>query len=264
MVSVRSYGDTPFRVAVVHGGPGAPGSVAVVARELARDVGALEPLQTQTTLAGQIAELEGVLRQHAQPPVVLIGHSWGAWLAWLLTAQAPDLVKRLVLVGSGPFTMEYVSQINPNRFSRMTPAEQALYRDLLARLSDPATAGEPGLLDQLGELVEKADSYEPLTIATDERDRLAVDGSLYQSVWEEAAALRKSGELLRAAERITCPVLAIHGDVDPHPAAGVREPLTKALSDFRFVLLERCGHSPWKERHAADRFYELLRQELRA
>lgn len=264
MLNVRSCGDAPFRVAVVHGGPGAPGSVAAVARELARDGGTLEPLQTKTTLAGQIAELEEVLRQHGQPPVVLIGHSWGAWLAWLLTAQSPDLVKRLVLVGSGPFKMEYVSQINPNRYSRLSPAEQALYRDLLARLSDPATAGEPGLLDKLGELVEKADTYDPIPIATDEQDKLTVDGAMYQSVWEEAAALRKSGELLRMAERITCPVLAIHGDVDPHPAAGVREPLMKALGDFRFVLLERCGHTPWKERHAADRFYSLLRQELRA
>jgi pimeloyl-ACP methyl ester carboxylesterase len=58
-------------------------------------------------------------------------------------------------------------------------------------------------------------------------------------------------------------VVAIHGDHDPHPADGVREPLERALSDFRFVLLDRCGHEPWQERHARDRFYAILRNELR-
>jgi pimeloyl-ACP methyl ester carboxylesterase len=57
-------------------------------------------------------------------------------------------------------------------------------------------------------------------------------------------------------------VLAIHGDSDPHPAAGVREPLSRTLPDFRFILLEKCGHMPWLERQARDTFYALLREEL--
>jgi len=76
----RTYGSAPYAVAVVHGGPGAAGEMAPVAQELARGRGVLEPLQTATSLAGQVDELRVTLESHAVPPVVLIGFSWGAWL----------------------------------------------------------------------------------------------------------------------------------------------------------------------------------------
>src|SRR5215211_3749423 len=94
---LRRYGAAPFRVAVVHGGPGAPGSVAAVARELARERGVLEPLQAARSVDGQVAELGDVLARAASPPVVLIGHSWGAWLAALLAARHPALVGKVIL-----------------------------------------------------------------------------------------------------------------------------------------------------------------------
>ena len=57
-------------------------------------------------------------------------------------------------------------------------------------------------------------------------------------------------------------MLAIHGNYDPHAAEGVREPLARVLADFRFVLLERCGHLPWIERQAREEFYRLLSDAL--
>ncbi len=99
----RRHGEPPFRVAVLHGGPGAGGEVAPVARELARRRGVLEPLQTATTLDGQVGELSRQLEGHAAPPVVLIGYSFGAWLGALVAAVRPELVRKLVLVSSGPF-----------------------------------------------------------------------------------------------------------------------------------------------------------------
>jgi pimeloyl-ACP methyl ester carboxylesterase len=70
--------------------------------------------------------------------------------------------------------------------------------------------------------------------------------------------------LLRLASEVQCPVVAIHGDHDPHPAAGVRDPLARVVPDLRFVLLERCGHTPWLERQARATFFEALERELSA
>lgn len=83
-----------------------------------------------------------------------------------------------------------------------------------------------------------------------------------QAVSREAGSMRAKGDLLALAEDIRCPVVAIHGDYDPHPADGVSLPLSKALTNFRFVLLKRCGHYPWYERHARDQFFALLRDEI--
>jgi pimeloyl-ACP methyl ester carboxylesterase len=82
-------------------------------------------------------------------------------------------------------------------------------------------------------------------------------------VWPQAAELRRNGKLLGLAGKIQCPVVAIHGDYDPHPAEGVSKPLAKIIPDFRLVLLKNCGHKPWIERQAKDRFYEVIREELR-
>ena len=74
--------------------------------------------------------------------------------------------------------------------------------------------------------------------------------------------MRRSGALLREAARIRCPVAAIHGDHDPHPAAGVEHPLQEVLPAFRFHLLQRCGHKPWIETYARSEFFQALEREL--
>jgi pimeloyl-ACP methyl ester carboxylesterase len=74
--------------------------------------------------------------------------------------------------------------------------------------------------------------------------------------------LRRSGKLLEMGKEITVPVVAIHGDYDSHPAEGVEKPLSAILKDFHFILLEKCGHKPWIERQARERFYTILEGEL--
>jgi pimeloyl-ACP methyl ester carboxylesterase len=101
-----------------------------------------------------------------------------------------------------------------------------------------------------------------------EGDSVDLQGRIFQAVWEQersdarGAEMRRSGRLLALAKQIQCPVTAIHGDYDPHPAAGVQEPLSEALPDFRFILLPHCGHKPWIERRARQEFYAFLKAEL--
>jgi pimeloyl-ACP methyl ester carboxylesterase len=105
----------------------------------------------------------------------------------------------------------------------------------------------------------KADAFHPLPY---DSEVLPCSPNIYQQVWGEAVKLRSSGELLKLGASIQCPVVAIHGDYDPHPAAGVREPLSRVLKNFRFVLLDNCGHHPWLERQAKQNFYDTLRKEI--
>lgn len=112
-----------------------------------------------------------------------------------------------------------------------------------------------------GELSAKAEyyAYQPSSF---EIEPLPVQYDLNKSVWEGASRLRSSGELLELGRRICCSVVAIHGDYDAHPVEGVRGPLSCLLKDFRFILLEKCGHYPWLEKYARDRFYEILKAEI--
>ncbi len=259
MRNLRKYGNEPFNVAVIHGGPGAPGEVAPLARELSSIKGILEPLQTAATLEGQVQELKDVLEKNGAIPVTLIGHSWGAMLSFIFTARYPSLVKKLVLVGSGPFEEEYAANIVGTRLSRLGEEERVEALSLVETLNDPATEDKNTPMARLGKLFAKADSYDPLSY---DHEALEVQYDINQSVWEGAKELRSSGELLELGKNIQCPVLAIHGDYDPHLPEGVEEPLSRVLKDFRFILLEKCGHYPWLERSAKDRFYAILKSEI--
>jgi pimeloyl-ACP methyl ester carboxylesterase len=260
MLNFRTYGKPPFNVAVIHGGPGAAGEMAPVARELASSWGVLEPLQTAVSVQGQIEELRSVLEEDADPPVFLIGFSWGAWLSFMLAARYPALVQKLILVSSGPFEEKYVAGIEQTRLSRLTEEERREVESLYEVLENPAGEDKAEAFARFGELFSKADAYDPMD---QESEPIDYRPDIFLCVWREAAELRRSGELLELAKQIRCPVVAIHGDYDPHPAEGVQKPLSAALKSFRFVLLGNCGHKPWIERKARDKFYEILKEELR-
>jgi pimeloyl-ACP methyl ester carboxylesterase len=259
MKNLRKYGNKPFNVAVIHGGPGAPGEMAPVARELSSVTGVLEPLQTAATLEGQVQELKSVLEKYGAPPFTLIGFSWGAMLSFIFTAHYPSFLKKLILISSAPYEEKYAVDIVKTRLSRLSKEEREEAIPLMANLNDPATEGKNTLMARLGKLISKADSYNPLPY---DSEILECQYDIYQSVWEQARALRSSGKLLELGKRIRCPVVAIQGDYDPHPSEGIKDPLSRILKDFRFILLEKCGHCPWIERGARDRFYDILRKEV--
>jgi pimeloyl-ACP methyl ester carboxylesterase len=262
MKNLRKYGKKPYTVAVIHGGPGAPGSIAPVARELAKNRGVLEPLQTKDSLEGLVEELRAVLEKSTDLPAVLIGHSWGAWLSYIVAARYPALVKKLILVGSGPFEQKYADNIEGERLTRLTEGERVETFKLIEIINGAATGEKNKAIERYGELMAKADTYDALP-PEKEPEPLAASEEINRRVWAEAKELRASGELLKLGKKIACPVIAIHGDYDPHLAAGVREPLARVLKDFRFVLLEKCGHEPWLERYAKDEFYNIVENELK-
>jgi pimeloyl-ACP methyl ester carboxylesterase len=259
MMNMRKYGNPPFKVVLIHGGPGAPREMASVARELAKTHGVLEPLQTGLTIDEEIEELSQALAENAVLPSILVGYSWGAWLSFMLAARHPALVSKLILVGSPPFTQEYAFDTDRMRFERLSFEERDEVQTLKAELDNPAYKGDKNaLMARVGKLFSRADSFDPLPHTSETECRW----DIFSTVWPQAAALRRSGALLALAKDIQCPVVAIHGDYDPHPTDGVRIPLSRVLKDFEFILLEKCGHAPWFERQARDTFYEVLRKEI--
>jgi pimeloyl-ACP methyl ester carboxylesterase len=262
MQNVRTYGTASFTVAVIHGGPGACGEMASVARELASDRGILEPLQTATSLHGQVEELRRVLENHSDIPVILIGFSWGAWLSFLVTARYPALVKKLLLVGSGPFEEQYVSRLQETRVRRLSEADRREFACVIRALGHPATADKDSLLARLQAFTAKTDMYDPIMTEVDASNTVDGQDTIFHRVWQAAAALCSRGKLLALGQHIQCPVIAIHGDYDPHPAEGIHKPLSLALKNFRFILLEKCGHTPWLERWAREGFYNTIKAEL--
>jgi pimeloyl-ACP methyl ester carboxylesterase len=255
--NLRKYGHKPFNVAVIHGGPGIPGEMAAVARELSLDLGVLEPLQSKRSVEEQVEELKNILEKYGNPPLILVGFSWGAWLSYIVTATHPLLVKRLILISCGPFEEKYAAKIVETRLSHLNVGERREALSLLSSLNSNDVKGAD--LSRFGQLMSKSDSYDPLP---QDSEVLECSPDVFREVWGQASMLQSSGELLQLGGRIQCPVVAIHGDYDPHPSEGVKKSLSRVLKDFRFILLEQCGHHPWLERNAKNIFYDTLRREI--
>jgi pimeloyl-ACP methyl ester carboxylesterase len=260
MKNLIKYGSAPFNIALIHGGPGAPGEMASLARELSFDRGVLEPLQTAMTIDGQLIELKSVLKKNGDFPVILIGWSWGAWLSFIFSAQYPSIIKKLILIGSGPYEENYAKNIMKTRLNRISKRERAEVLSLIKILNDPSVQGKNTPFASFGKLISKIDSYDPITY---DSEIIEYRYDIYQSIWTEATKLRNSGKLLELGKKIQCSVVAIHGDYDPHPAEGIKYPLSRTLVDFRFILLEKCGHYPWIERNVRDEFNKILKNEIR-
>jgi len=262
MDNPRIYGSPPYRVAVVHGGPGAAGGMSDVAARISSYAGTVEPLQTRLSVEGEITELHQLITGITDAPVILIGHSWGAWLSLLTAARYPESVSKLILVAGAPFEERYAASIYKTRIKRLNKYQRVEFGLIMDKLSSRDYINKKAVSRMLHDLFLKSDCYKPLESAKSYWEGVGINSEIFSRIWEEAAELRRSGELLKAASSITCPVTAIHGDYDPHPGDGVNEPLEKTLKNFRFLLLKKCGHYPWLEKQASEKFFEILKDEI--
>lgn len=233
--------------------------MAPLARELALRRGILEPLQTADSIDGQVEELKELLEQCSEPPVTLVGHSWGAWLGFIFAARHHVMVRKLVLISSGGFEEKYAVRTHETRLARLCEKDRLEAQRLLDLFRSRAANNQDADFARLGEIFFRADALDPLP---HEPPQVEFSLDIYKKVWGEATLLRRSGRLLEMGREIICPVVAIHGDYDPHPAEGVEGPLSAVIRDFRFILLGKCGHKPWIERQARERFFQVMEEEL--
>jgi pimeloyl-ACP methyl ester carboxylesterase len=259
--SVRKHGTPPYKAAVLHGGPGAPGYMASVARELSKDCGVLEPLQTKDSIDGQVEELKHQITEYAHDTLILIGSSWGAVLALFLASRYPELVNKLILVGSAVFDAKNSAKIEAIRLERLDEKARNRLDEIKAALLNANPEERGKLFAEWGSLFSCTDKYDPID-AVDET--LKVQHNIFQKVWPEFMELRdKPGHLKNEFSKINIPTVVIHGDYDPHPIEGIKPFLVECISEIRFHLLAKCGHYPWLERQARDKFYDILRNELK-
>jgi pimeloyl-ACP methyl ester carboxylesterase len=258
MENLRKHGRPPYRTAILHGGPGVRKEVGAVARHLSASRGILEPLETKTTIDGQVEEFRKLFDENASCPLTLVGYSWGAWLALVIASRYPEKIAKVILVASGGFRKIDGKITKENRLNRLS-ADKRKEAGLLEEILAGKGAGNPDeALSRLGALYSSVDNFNPL----EDKDEVEVVNEIHEGLWGEGKVLRENGKLMEIISGVKCPVVAIQGDHDPHPVEGVRGPLEEVLKDFRFILLEKCGHKPWIEKEARERFYAVLDSEL--
>ncbi len=253
---IRTYGSSGPPVVVLHGGPGAPGYMAPVARGLADSFQVLEPFQRGSggeplTVARHVADLHELLgpRYRAVRPA-LVGHSWGAMLALAYAAAHPGCAGPLVLVGCGTFDPAARERLQATRDGRMDDR----LRQRLARLPGEFSDPDERLCVQ-GRLIQLLDSYELLPTGG---EAPACDARAHHETWQDMLRLQQEGVYPASFSGIDVPVLMLHGAFDPHPGQRIRASLEPLLPQLEYLEWKRCGHYPWLERAVRDEFLVVL------
>lgn len=257
-IKVRSYGTSGLAVVVLHGGPGAAGGAAPIARRLASRFSVIEPWQRESggeplTVATHVADLHEVIRtQGSKSPPAIVGESWGAMLALAYAAAHPHDAGPLVLVGCGTFDLKARARLNTTIESRL---DGNLRKQIDHLQSLPANGGDT--LHQLYKLTEPIYCYDPDT--TDEPGEIiSFDERAHVETWNDMVRLQENDIYPAAFTAIVSPALMLHGAHDPHPGRMIYESLKPYIRQLEYREWERCGHKPWIERHVRDEFYAVL------
>ncbi len=261
-MNIRIYGKAPYRVVVVHAGPGYAGAAAGLARQLSERYGVIEPLQTKDTILGQVEELKEQIESVAKEPVILVGHSWGALLSSMVAAIYPDLVRKLILISSLPLKESYLEEIDIKRESHYSTHDLEIYHKVKKSLQNPESKGKTENFKELSRLCKISDEYQPFKDNQDDKDLVSIDGEIYYKITRELKQLRKTGGLLRYFTYIKCSLCVIHGQYDSFPVVGVIEPLLELNIPHRFYIIENSGHTPWREENGIVEFHRALFYEI--
>ena len=295
LIEVRLYGAAgPTTVVLLHGGPGAPGSVADLAADLAasrQPAVSIQKKQPEAATRGQVEKESGcaadlasgfhvleplqrragsvplTVEQHvddlaavAPDSAAFVGHSWGAMLALSFAAHHPHRVRSLTLIGCGTYDQDARAAYRAAVDRRLNPDDRARIDEIDRQLEAASDqADRDRLFAEFGRIFNRVDSFDPVPHTP---TPLSADERGFNETWTHVLRLQESGIEPAAFSSIDAPVLMLHGDDDPHPGPAIRDTLLRHIPHLKYTGLPRCGHFPWRERHAREPFLDALRHWL--
>lgn len=216
----------------------------------------------ESTIENNTKDLEGLISSLGLPPIHLIGHSYGGFIAAYLAVKSPGLIKKLVLVEPGITTLLVKDQKSPaqllslflrspstalsaGKFIReyVNPMQEAYHRgdlDLAIRLFADGFMGKRGALDQLPEEMRTMLKENSKTIGETET---------------KLPIFTKTD-----AGRISAETLLMRGANSPKVLQAIVWELSRSMPNSEVVTIPDSGHFPHFEK--AELFNEKVLEFL--
>ncbi|MBC8507131.1 MAG: alpha/beta hydrolase [Chloroflexi bacterium] len=274
-----SEGEGP-NVIVIHGGPGQPftapaSGLSLLSNEYqfhyyaqrgcgesARPIDRFESPNTyenmQTLdrtlgLGAQIADIERIRQILGDEKLILVGHSWGGFLASLYAAEFPDRVEALVLVSPANTLIMPQPEAESDLFAsvreKLSPAEQTEYDAFMEEYFDFAGQFEKSEADLIA-MNEKFGEY--YVAIMDPNQLEATSSQPVQGkpggwmVWAQYISMGQRHDYSKALENVNAPVLVIHGADDLQSEAASRL-YSDAFPNAEFVEIQNASHFAFEE-----------------
>ncbi|MEW5869502.1 MAG: alpha/beta hydrolase [Chloroflexota bacterium] len=197
-------------------------------------------------LGAQIADIERIRQILGNEKLILVGHSWGGFLASLYAAEFPERIQALVL-------------ISPATALVMPQEEADLFDTVHQRLPEAQRSEFDAFMQDYMDFNKLFTRSEADLIALNERF-----GEYYASVVDFSGAFPEQGEpggwmswgmyvsmgqrhdYRVALQPVTAPVLVLHGADDLQSEAASRQ-YADLFPNARFVVIENAGHFSFEE-----------------
>lgn len=210
----------------------------------------------RNTIDDMVGDLESLRTHFDIEELVLVGHSWGGFLAGCYARKHPTNVARIVIVGgSGPATETWVEEFTPS--DRIRPDHrQALDKHRAAAAADPESLrkcwdywainaeGYHSTPQRVGHMWGDLCDRPPEKIRSDQ----PVEG------------IGDRPDIRDDLVDVTAPTLVVHAEDGPIPLSAPRA-WVDALPNARLFLMPTGGHVPWVDR--PDVFFPAVDSFLR-
>jgi len=202
-----------------------------------------------------VADVLGLCDELGSPQVDVVGHDWGAIVAWVVAARHPERVR----------TLTAVSVPHPEAFADAYASGASSQRQMSSYIDIFRAPGDAG------ELMLAGDDGNGLQRMFEGQGIRAEAAAEHAAVHAEPGALTAGlnwyrathPTMMRGIPNVTMPTLLVWGSLDPAISREAVEGCAKYVDGpFRFEALESVGH--WIPEMESERLNQLLLEHLAA
>lgn len=198
-------------------------------------------------IGAQLADIERIRRILGEEKLILIGHSWGGFLASLYAAEFPDRVDALVLVAPANVLVMPQPDAESDLFAsvraNLPPQERADYDSFMQEYLDFGGLFERSEGELIG-LTEEFGHYYTLALGDDPTQGARPGGWM---IWAQYLSMGRRHDYRPALQQVEAPALVIHGADDLQSEAASRL-YADSLPTATFVVIDEATHVPFVER----------------
>lgn len=210
-------------------------------------------------LGAQIADIERIRQILGDDKLILIGHSWGGFLASLYAAEFPEHVEALILVSPANTLVMPQPDADSDLFAavraRLPVEEQAEFDEFMKDYMDFNALFQKSDAELVA-MNEQFGKYYVQVVKTSMPQQGKSGGWM---VWAQYISMGQRHDYRAALANVTAAVLVIHGadDLQSESASRMYE---EAFPNAEFAIIENAGHFSFEEQ--PDEFARIVSQFL--
>ncbi len=223
----------------------------------------MKALDQKLGLGAQIADIERIRQILGDDKLILIGHSWGGFLASLYAAEFPEHVEALILISPANTLIMPQPDADSDLFAavraKLPADEQAKFDAFMKEYLDFNALFQKSETDLVA-MNEQFGKYYVEVMGKEKTEPLPSQGKPGGwMVWAGYVSMGQRHDYRAALRQVTAPVLVIHGADDLQSEAATHL-YVDAFPNSQFAVIENAGHFSFEEQ--PDRFAAIVKSFL--